>query len=302
MKKLTPCAAIAAIAASAIASVTACSGINNRTATSTSPSDTTIYVADAAFAADTVIWSDTLGTGSNKATCTLRVVWPEGESAPADSARRWIVTQLAVNGYTTGDAAPAYTAGTDSLTNSRDILATVGRNVLSAACAELESLEREGVDGLTYEYSWTIIPEYITDKFVTYGASTYAYIGGAHGASSYNGEVFSLADGSRIGRNMFRNGSTDELRRLLERGLQQYFEVPNTDELYGRLMLESDTLPLPAATPQFFADGICFTYGQYEIAPYADGMPSCIIPYAEAKPLLTPTAAALLPTSADKDN
>jgi hypothetical protein len=36
-----------------------------------------------------------------------------------------------------------------------------------------------------------------------------------------------------------------------------------------------------------------FTYQQYEIASYAEGMPSFVVPYPDIEPFLTPEAKAL---------
>ena len=53
-------------------------------------------------------------------------------------------------------------------------------------------------------------------------------------------------------------------------------------------------LPMPVTPPLFGKDGIIVTYQQYEIAAYAAGMPSFVIPYNKAKGLLNQTGKALL--------
>ncbi|MBO6068986.1 MAG: DUF3298 domain-containing protein, partial [Bacteroidales bacterium] len=60
------------------------------------------------------------------------------------------------------------------------------------------------------------------------------------------------------------------------------------------LFLDGDTIPFPVWTPSPTEDGLCFTYQQYEIAAYAMGMPSFVIPYDKVKPYLTPEALDLL--------
>ena len=53
-------------------------------------------------------------------------------------------------------------------------------------------------------------------------------------------------------------------------------------------------IPLPKNPPYFTQDGLTFVYQQYEIAPYAAGMPTFSIPYDVAKGLLLHAAADLI--------
>ena len=53
-------------------------------------------------------------------------------------------------------------------------------------------------------------------------------------------------------------------------------------------------LPLPVTDPWLTRDGIVFLYQEYEIACYAMGRPSVILPYEVLLPLLTDEAKALL--------
>lgn len=78
--------------------------------------------------------------------------------------------------------------------------------------------------------------------------------------------------------------------------MSQYFEVKTESQFKDALLINPDTLPLPASAPYFMPKGVNFDYQQYEIAPYAAGMPSCVLPYSVVKPMLTPEAAKLLPS------
>ena len=51
---------------------------------------------------------------------------------------------------------------------------------------------------------------------------------------------------------------------------------------------------LPEHGPWFTSGGLDFLYQQYEIAPYAAGMPGATIPYEKLAGLMTPAAAALI--------
>ena len=59
-------------------------------------------------------------------------------------------------------------------------------------------------------------------------------------------------------------------------------------------MDESTTIPLPNTPPALTDKGISIIYQQYEIAPYAAGLPSFYIPYDKAADILTPAAKELI--------
>ncbi|MBQ2591047.1 MAG: DUF3298 domain-containing protein, partial [Paludibacteraceae bacterium] len=63
--------------------------------------------------------------------------------------------------------------------------------------------------------------------------------------------------------------------------------VKSNEEL-GEMLLGVDyrNIPMPSVNPYFSKNGLEFIYGQYEIAPYACGMPQFTIPYSRVEPLL----------------
>ena len=79
-----------------------------------------------------------------------------------------------------------------------------------------------------------------------------------------------------------------EMQDLIQEGLQAYGE--DMDYLF----IEDGVFPLPVWEPSLTKEGVSFTYQQYEIAPYAFGMPSFTIPYEKAMEFLTPEAKALV--------
>ena len=133
---------------------------------------------------------------------------------------------------------------------------------------------------------------YETDKFVTYEMKKYEDMGGAHGGTFISGMTFRKSDGRRVEWDLF----TKSMQDVIKKGLKKYFEVNNDEELENSLSLENTyMLPLPAAPPVFTKEGVLFTYQQYEIAAYAAGLPSFIVPYDEAKSLMNTTGKNLLP-------
>ena len=85
---------------------------------------------------------------------------------------------------------------------------------------------------------------------------------------------------------------------LLIAGMLRYYKEADVemtqDELLDNLMIEDRTIPLPVWEPYPTAEGLVFTYQQYEIASYAEGMPSFTVPYEEIQPYLTEEFRQLL--------
>lgn len=133
---------------------------------------------------------------------------------------------------------------------------------------------------------------YETDKFVTYEMKKYEDMGGAHGGTFISGMTFRKSDGRRVEWDLF----TKSMQDVIKKGLKKYFKVNTDEELENSLSLENTyMLPLPATPPVFTKEGVLFTYQQYEIAAYAAGLPSFIVPYDEAKSLMNTTGKNLLP-------
>ena len=156
-----------------------------------------------------------------------------------------------------------------------------------------KSMKAEGMPEIPeLASSIKITKGYETDKVVTFNFSSYEFGGGAHGGAVGSGMTFRKTDGRRIGWDLF---STAKMQSVLREGLKEYFEVKTDDELAGNLTLDdSYFLPMPVTPPLFGKDGIIVTYQQYEIAPYAAGMPSFVIPYNKAKAMMNNTGKQLI--------
>lgn len=150
-----------------------------------------------------------------------------------------------------------------------------------------------------YEWQLTIDTLAQTDRYITFTASGYQYMGGAHGGVIGRGAItFSKADGKPF-THWFTNPADPALHRLLLGGIAEYFSqdedsTVSADSLDNYLLVKPAEVGLPAESPHPTPDGLGFTYGQYEIAPYAAGMPAFILPYDCVKPYLTPEARELL--------
>lgn len=149
-----------------------------------------------------------------------------------------------------------------------------------------------------YEYDFSLTRESETNRYVVFNSTDYIYLGGAHGGVTGEGSVtFDKRSGQRFD-SFLKEGSLEQMQDLLLDGLAEYFSDNDNSVTKANvreyLFLDGDTIPFPVWTPAPTEDGLCFTYQQYEIAAYAMGMPSFVIPYDKVKPYLTPEALDLL--------
>lgn len=153
----------------------------------------------------------------------------------------------------------------------------------------------EDIPPLTSDVTFKKI--YETDKFVTYTYEREEFMGGAHGSYTCIGTTFRKSDGRKFGIEMLRDIDSDGFHQIVKEGLKEYFATednPNTtdEELKSYLITDHDVnyLPIPVNSPYLTEKGLTFAYQQYEIAPYAAGLPTFTVGYDKIKPYLTQTA------------
>lgn len=235
------------------------------------------------FATDSVKFEDS----SKVAEVIISVDFPaEGPQPLAGIVREYISEEL--GGTYSGN-----------LTEATEMLAHYGKTLKDS----LESMAKaDGREDMPQYYIMrSILKTHETDKYITYTSSTETYYGGAHGMHTAYGTTFRKSDGRRLGYEMLINTDRKEFRALIKDGLKQYFTEDgqatiSDEELKDMLLTESSTdfIPLPQFAPELGEDGVVFTYQPYEIAPYAAGMPSFIVPYDKIKPFMTVTALNLI--------
>ena len=135
--------------------------------------------------------------------------------------------------------------------------------------------------------------------FVVYQSQAYVYYGGAHGGVTGTGAItFDKTTGKKIDR-FVKEDATADLQPLFIRGFRQYYssygETLTDKDVLGRLFLQGDTIPQPAniPCPNATGDSLVFVYRQYEIACYADGMPSFALAVKDLEPYLTDEGKAI---------
>lgn len=137
-----------------------------------------------------------------------------------------------------------------------------------------------------------------TTAYVVFQSLNYIYMGGAHGGVTGEGFLtFDKKTGQQV-KQMLDPACVGEIQPLLIKGLTGYYAEcgyqMSEEELKQHLMLEGDLIPLPAWALYPTTDGLNFVYQQYEIASYADGMPSFTLPVEDVQAWLTPEAKAIL--------
>lgn len=149
--------------------------------------------------------------------------------------------------------------------------------------------------GMVFDYDVKIGKNYETETFVTYQCTQETYLGGAHGSHYTVAQTFRKLDGRRMDWNIFQSNRLDDVRELVSNTIQKSFF--NMDDKEFQELKEdfmNGYFPLPQTLPAFLEKGVLFQYQEYEIASYAAGAPSCIIPYAALDSLFSNTGKSLL--------
>ena len=101
-----------------------------------------------------------------------------------------------------------------------------------------------------------------TADYVSFEATGYTFLGGAHGLSFIHGRTFSKADGHAL--RLVKDG--EALRKQVTERLRA------TNKDYVR---DGETVSMPANAPYVKDGKVVFQYQPYEIGAYAIGAPSC---------------------------
>jgi len=130
-----------------------------------------------------------------------------------------------------------------------------------------------------------------TGKLVSFSVQTYVYTGGAHGMTDVT--YYTIANQPKAKQltlgDLFQPGYN--YRTILNQLIKQQIKEVNAKEGFDVYSFES------IADNQSFSfekGNLVIHFGQYEIAPYAAGMPSFTIPAHRFQNLLKPDIAALL--------
>lgn len=258
------------------------------TACSGKKTEKTENAVPATFTTDSVAETDSIAVGKSSAKATITMVYPaDGPKDLVDSVRMWINNRLGLKDTIIADGAKVAR------------LALVQQ--LDSNKVDLAGMTKDFPDYQTqYVTLWEISPVFETGKVLTYAGSIYTYTGGAHGSTVSFGSTFRTDNGKALGWDMFRSDSLVAIKNMVKEAIKtQYFKAGNNFSDY--LLVKENEFPLPQTAPRFVKDGIEFIYQQYEIAPYAEGMPSCVLPYPTLIPSLIESVVPLVPDSTGQE-
>lgn len=261
----------------------ACGGKNVKSQTSTAIGNNQ---AEAVAEVDTLevkpfAYRDSASVNGLWATVSMSIQVPQGRSREAIGVDQWIQKQLGAK-KSIGDQSIAQVAK------------EVGDSCLSSAIADLKDFEPDWA--ASYAYEWHISKLYENKNWLTFSSTYYAYTAGAHGSTFFTPVSFVKSSMTPITFAIFKPQSAQALKDLIIHGLmEQYFEVKTMEEFNDCLLVNNGEFTLPTTAPWIEGDGIHFIYQQYEIAPYAAGMPGCVLPFDKVAPLLNEDIKVLLP-------
>lgn len=183
---------------------------------------------------------------------------------------------------------------------AQDVMSYYGKTLMT----HLETLAKGDADerasfGFNGEYpQWecdmNIHKVFETDDYWVYLSENYVYLGGAHGGVTGSGYLtYGKSDGQLIG-GMLDESREKDMQPLLYEGVKSYFEESGDVFDEDFLFVQDGYIPFPQKDPCPMGDSILFVYQQYEIAPYAMGMPSFKLPMAKVSSFLKPEARKAL--------
>ena len=219
---------------------------------------------------------------------SLSVDYPtSGSESLLQGVRQWIAKQLAPDAVS--ESAKHFVDNADaSLNDGEEVLEFYSRQFKALAEGELD-MSGELPEDIQMEYTTEIKQTCGYGPFVTFCSMTYFYGGGAHGSTLFEGASFDANTGERIGWNMIADKKA--LHKEVVEGLKRNFETESDEQLMSYLLLADENattadIPLPTSEPFLTEQGLELVYQQYEVACYAAGMPTVIIPWATAVKLL----------------
>lgn len=197
-----------------------------------------------------------------------------------------------------GDGKRLFRAYSGDYTNIRKVVAYYGQYLFKALDIESRELlvsmkeadetgEQPDVEPMQFARDVSVQKVCDLENHVVFSVSWYGYAGGAHGGSAVSCLTFDKHTGKRV-KEVLPWKAEKQLQKEMRKGLCTYFGCKDK-ELNDNLLLEDENssfIPLPQESPYLTKDGVAFVYQQYEIAPYAAGMPTFVIPYDKVKDLL----------------
>lgn len=246
------------------------------------------------------------------ATAPSSAALPSSETGATASAPATVAQPLAIRAEeaagTLTSTGGTWSTRTPQLEGPLDpvVLASVDAALAGKVVGELAAFEARsempadrlmGVDDLDVDFTVALLtPELLSLRFLTY---TYAS-GAAHGGNVMEPWSFDLRTGDRLSLGDLFADDAAYLPALARAARERLLPALGFDRS-SRTWVRDGTRP----TPENYAgwalteEGLEITFAQYQVAPYAEGMPVVLVPWAELAYLLDPAGpvASLDPDS-----
>ena len=157
----------------------------------------------------------------------------------------------------------------------------VRSRLYSNAIADYRRAQSEGYPFFPYEAVLNYTVTYNENCHFSYYRDQYMFTGGAHGTTVRYGSTYNAVSGRPVPLGSFFRPGTNYVQRLKRLILEQAHRNQQKDPIYfdnyPKLIYQYFNEDSFYLTPE----GIAIYYGQYEIGPYAIGIPVFIIPWSE---------------------
>lgn len=231
----------------------------------------------------------------------IKLDYPTGTDELSQNVRKILNQKLADNylGSTNEEGVSNYKAYAGDLAQSHVVIEKYCNDnfkYLKDQVNDIKQYDSRANINMNYEINLFKIAE--NKNYITYNCFSYAYLAGAHGSSFDQSFNIVKATGKLLTETVDTT-QVKKLQPLLRKGVISYLneynkEDPVTDgKLNEYLFIKDGIIPLPVNTPYLAEDGVHFAYQQYEIGPYAMGIITFTVPYADIKPFLTAEALKL---------
>lgn len=278
--------------------VSAVDKVKDSVASSSVVSDSVVVEKDVPLVVDSIGKS----YSTNKGIVDLAYFFPKSGPQPlVDSIRAYLSSEMRkVTDFIVYDGVRAQSY--KNLADGKGMINYYAKIAYTNVKLSFEELEDSNLSW-TPAFSRYVMKENETNRYVSYTSSVYIYSGGAHGMSGTYGVTFDKKTGAML-RNILKVKNVKELQPILRAGVESYFrsceEDNGTHNVSSRvkedmegLFLEKGIIPLPKDEVYLSPKGVVFVYGQYEIGPYAIGMPTFTVPYSKIEKFLSPEAQRL---------
>lgn len=230
---------------------------------------------------------DRVGVASSGTECIAQfdIDYPSDvRSVPGNSISKWIVSNIL--DWSEADPSMRFKAFADMYLG-RKPFELIAQKLVGNAVESVDDIQStEGnIPGYVFDFSFKL--DYVSEKYITYVGSVYSYTGGAHGMSFSLDATFDRTNGRELSwYDIFVSGYERKLIPIVKEALTKQYFAGFDDDDKNWLLERPAEFELPALGPTLTADGVRFTYQQYEIAPYSMWKPTCVVPYDDLKGIL----------------